>query len=120
MTEAAAAGTPCEICEEQVRKPQWCCSAGLSCAANSHTSADSCDAKLLSALQVPGLRHYKGFLSGSDQAHVQVLFELEGFFEHGNQVMLFGVDHIPAWLMELSRRLPVGYFPEQVHCMRLL
>ena len=72
--------------------------------------------KLLPTSQVPGLQHVSGFLSADDQRRVQALFELEGYFEVGNQVMLFGADHIPSWCHQLAIAMPTHHFPEPVRC----
>ena len=72
--------------------------------------------KILPTSQVPGLQHVSGFLSIEDQQKVQALLELEGYFEVGNQVMLFGADHIPSWCHQLAIAMPTHHFPEPVRC----
>ena len=57
------------------------------------------------------------WLSGPEQARVLTLIELEGFFEVGNQVMLFSVRAMPAWLAHLASSLPVHHFPQEVRTL---
>ena len=56
----------------------------------------------------------QGLLSNTMQADLLSLIELEGWLEDENQVMLFGVDHIPAWCHDLIRTLPLDQFPAHV------
>ena len=132
MSEAAARS--CQECRRQVRSATGASSTHIiarsstALVCRSLYSAANITGKLLrirapvkfSTLQVPGLYHYRAFQAKADQARMQALLELEGFFESGNQVMLFGTDHIPAWLLELSARIPLEQFPERVWSLRML
>jgi hypothetical protein len=66
---------------------------------------------------INGLHHVGNgaFLSAEHQAALLQMIDLEGWFDEGtDQVMLFGTNNIPEWLLDLAKQLPGDVFPAEV------